>query len=272
MKAVFVILLTVVLQGSLFGQTTPGKATTSGVCSPATSGNNNTFVIKCGIGSAQGKQMIQILNKVLANQIDPTAVMTKLDEILKAESKSSVEQSGIGNQQTVIQPGSLIQSSSGGVNVQQGTTAPNSPIIDSPITLGSVPKDISPQDMNSIITYLSSAPIKESIRVVEDQFSGSAPFPDKFYDALKSAGWTMLDAGVSSMVGFSAPGKKFQGAVVLVKGEPLKPDESFNPTASDPLNYIGAVLESQHIPRILRREPNLPEGQIIIQFEGGFPN
>jgi hypothetical protein len=87
MKSVYVILLTAVLQGSSFGQTTTGKARTSGVCSPATSGNNNTFVIKCGIGSTQGKQMIEILNKVLANQIDPTTVMTKLDEILKATSR-----------------------------------------------------------------------------------------------------------------------------------------------------------------------------------------
>jgi len=177
------------------------------------------------------------------------------------------------NQPVLVPPGSMVQSNSGGTNIQQGTTGPNSPIIDSPITVGSVPKDISQQDMNSIVTYLSSAPTKASIKVVADQFSGNAPFPDKFYNALKRSGWPMLDDGVVPIVGMSAPGKKFQGAVVIIKGEPLKPGQTFYPdTPSDPLNYIGSVLEHLHIPRILQRDPNIPEGQIYVQFEGGFPD
>jgi hypothetical protein len=61
--------------------TATGKADSAGPCSPAVSGNNNTFTINCGISHKQGQQMLNILNKVLANQIDPEAVMAKLDEI-----------------------------------------------------------------------------------------------------------------------------------------------------------------------------------------------
>jgi hypothetical protein len=67
-----------------WGQTTTtGKAESAGACSPAVSGNNNTFTIKCGIDKKQGQKMLDILNKILANQIDPDAVMRKLDEIKK---------------------------------------------------------------------------------------------------------------------------------------------------------------------------------------------
>lgn len=66
------------------GQTpATGKAETKGTCSPAVSGNQNTFMIKCGIGEKQGSQMIEILNKILSNQISSDAVIAKLDEILK---------------------------------------------------------------------------------------------------------------------------------------------------------------------------------------------
>jgi hypothetical protein len=41
-------------------------------------------------------------------------------------------------------PGSVVQNNSGGVNVQQGTTGDNSPIINSPITVGSIPRSLDP--------------------------------------------------------------------------------------------------------------------------------
>jgi hypothetical protein len=48
-------------------------------------GNNNQFKIDCkNISKEQGAKMLEILNKILANQLDPDAVMAKLDEILKA--------------------------------------------------------------------------------------------------------------------------------------------------------------------------------------------
>ena len=60
-----------------------GPAATRGACSPATTGNNNSFTISCGIGKEQGEKLIAILNKILSNQIDPSAVMSKLDDIQK---------------------------------------------------------------------------------------------------------------------------------------------------------------------------------------------
>jgi hypothetical protein len=64
---------------------TTGNANTTGHCSPAVTGNSNQFTINCqGIGKEQGQKMLDILNKILTNQLDPKAVMAKLDEILKA--------------------------------------------------------------------------------------------------------------------------------------------------------------------------------------------
>lgn len=79
------IALLLVLTESIYGQVRPtGPATTTNsVCSQANTGNNNTFNITCGIGKQQGEQMLKILNQVLANQLDPDAVMAKLDEILR---------------------------------------------------------------------------------------------------------------------------------------------------------------------------------------------
>jgi hypothetical protein len=67
--------------------TAAGKAETSGRCSPAVTGSKNTFTIYCGIDKKQGQRMLDILNRILANRIDPDAVMAKLDEI-----KASVEE------------------------------------------------------------------------------------------------------------------------------------------------------------------------------------
>src|SRR6266581_1060729 len=66
------------------GQNTTGNAETTGACSPAISGNSNQVSINCqGISKEQAEKMSSILNKILANQIDPAKVMAKLDEILK---------------------------------------------------------------------------------------------------------------------------------------------------------------------------------------------
>jgi len=84
MRAAFAILLAAALGGSSFGQaTTSGKATTSGICSPATTGSNNTYYFKyCGSDPEQGTKMEELLNKILLNQ-DTAAANTKLDQILK---------------------------------------------------------------------------------------------------------------------------------------------------------------------------------------------
>ena|ERR1035438_3889939 len=80
MKRLSFILLTFVALGR--AQTT-GAAASTGQCSPANTGNNNSFTITCGIGREQGEQLLKIVNKLLANQNDLKAFGDKLDEILK---------------------------------------------------------------------------------------------------------------------------------------------------------------------------------------------
>jgi hypothetical protein len=89
MKAANAILLTIVLQGSVaLSQTTPTeKAAASGSCSTAPVGDSNTYNINCnGVGVDQGKKIVEVLNKVLANQ-DLTTVNAKLDELLVVASQ-----------------------------------------------------------------------------------------------------------------------------------------------------------------------------------------
>lgn len=88
MKAINVILLTMVLQGSVtLSQTIPTEKTpVIGACNTAP-GDNNTYNINCnGVGADQGKKIIEILNKALANQ-DLTTVNAKLDELLAVASQ-----------------------------------------------------------------------------------------------------------------------------------------------------------------------------------------
>ena len=90
---------------SMFGQPA-GLATTKGACSPASSGSNNVFNITCDIGREQGDQMIAILNKILANQLDPDAVTRKLDEILHAVNANAPKKTYLLNGgYRVISPG-----------------------------------------------------------------------------------------------------------------------------------------------------------------------
>jgi len=89
MKAANAMLLTMVLQGSVaFSQIAPTeKAAASDTCSTAPAGDNKTYTINCSrVGADQGKKIVEILNRVLANQ-DLTAVNAKLDELLVAASQ-----------------------------------------------------------------------------------------------------------------------------------------------------------------------------------------
>jgi hypothetical protein len=83
MKAALLVLCSCATMGFAQLSAVSGAATTRGTCSPANSGNNNTFTINCGIGKDQGDKMLAILNRILSSQIDPDTVMTKLDEIQK---------------------------------------------------------------------------------------------------------------------------------------------------------------------------------------------
>jgi len=94
MKASIAILLTMVLQGSVaLTQTTPTEKTAAvATCSNAPAGDNNTFNLNCnGIAADQGKKILEILNRALANQ-DPTTVNAKLDELLVVASQPAQTQ------------------------------------------------------------------------------------------------------------------------------------------------------------------------------------
>jgi hypothetical protein len=79
------VFLCLLLASSAYGQSRPvGSAATAGLCSPANTGNNNTFTINCGIGKAQGDALLKIVNKILSNQTDLKQFDDKLDEILKS--------------------------------------------------------------------------------------------------------------------------------------------------------------------------------------------
>ena len=68
-----------------FGQSnSTGLAAPPGVCSPADAGSNDRFTITCGIGREQGEALLRIMNKILESQLDPSAVMGKLNEISSA--------------------------------------------------------------------------------------------------------------------------------------------------------------------------------------------
>jgi hypothetical protein len=76
------------------------SATTSGQCSPISPNNSGAITINCpGMSKEQGQKMIAILNKILADQLDPDAVMAKLDEIIANQEKQSEEIGKIKGQQ-----------------------------------------------------------------------------------------------------------------------------------------------------------------------------
>jgi hypothetical protein len=87
MKTIVVSIISTMLALSAYGQTiTNGKATASGGCSVAHSGNDDTIIIKnCGIGAEQGQKIIDLIKEVLANQ-DLAAINKKLDELLSLAS------------------------------------------------------------------------------------------------------------------------------------------------------------------------------------------
>lgn len=129
-----IVLLLVLSSIPSFGQSSSaqrssaGNAQTSGQCSPAVSGAGNTFRIECGIGKAQGAQMIAILNKILSNELDSSAVMAKLDELLKRTNPNQgTVRYDCGGIRTETEP-----SVGGGISVNFGTgMIENSASIDS---------------------------------------------------------------------------------------------------------------------------------------------
>ncbi len=80
---------------------------TDGPCSVAVLGNNNQVFTCQGIDGKTADQMLRILNRIMAKQLDPTMVMAKLDEIQKAVSDKVAPTSSVG---AITQgPGSIAQ-------------------------------------------------------------------------------------------------------------------------------------------------------------------
>jgi hypothetical protein len=86
MKLVFAIVLTATLCGSSFAQTkTTGDAKSGGPCSPAVTGDNNTFYFKyCGSDIEEGKRIVRLLKAVAQGEVLTNA---KLDEVLEILSR-----------------------------------------------------------------------------------------------------------------------------------------------------------------------------------------
>jgi hypothetical protein len=67
-----------------------GNASSTVPCSVSNTGNDNKIRITCGVGKQQGEKILNILNKIVANQLDPDRVMAKLDEILNTRNVTSI--------------------------------------------------------------------------------------------------------------------------------------------------------------------------------------
>lgn len=175
-----------------------GVASAVGPCSVAHSGNGDTiFLQNCGIGKEQGDKIIALLRSILGTGT-LQQINGKLDHLLSVSAQPL-----------------QVQANSGGINVEQGTTGANSPIVDSPITIGELRKAISPGDLPKVAGLLASAPAKPPIVVGADQYSGAYSFPSDFRDALEGSGWPMDTPGLASGLTFSAARKGTRGPQLL---------------------------------------------------------
>jgi hypothetical protein len=237
------------------GQTTPTVTQTAAQSSCVNIVALSGAKVDCSTLTPAQKKALEnipsILKMALENQEYLDEIMKKLDEIPRG--------------------GLVQQNNSGGFNIQQGTTGENSPIINSPITVGNIPKAISPTDKTSLTQYFLQAKSKAKVQIAADQYTGEAPFPDDFYDALKGGGWEMVDAGVRRDVVMFSAGRQFQGAIITVNGDPIPEGQTIQANESDPLLYIGNALKAFKIPVSLIRDKKQPEGIISVQFVGGFP-
>lgn len=183
MRTVVVILLLVVFHGlpALAQATTNGKATASGGCGvSAHSGNNDIINIKinnCGIGKEQGNKIIELLNKILANNKDLAAMNTKLDELLEVASKPVQTQNCVGSN-----------------NCFQGTNY-------GALNFGA-PKLLMTDDQQEAITD-AMKPYAGVTGMIEcENGTLDAPaFAEKLYQALHDAGMAIPEPSCARMVG-----------------------------------------------------------------------
>ena len=228
-------------------------------CSQNITGNNNTGTLTCyGVDKKLADQIGQLVTASKRDAKTLRDISEQMDELLKKFQPPAT--------------GSVIQSNSGGVNVLQGTTGANSPIINSPVTIGKVPKTIPPDLADELVALLKAAPTKAKVGVMVDQLSGVEPLPDEFYDVLKRAGWPMAATGASHVMALYGPGRIPQGAEMLLRGSPPETPGNTWVGPEDPLFYLGTALQRLGINPSLRRQPNHEEGVITVSFRGGFPS
>lgn len=176
-------------------QTITGKAETTGTCSPAISGNQNQVRIDCqGVDKEQAAKMILILNKILSNQINPDAVMTKLDEILKAVNPNAGQVTyGFNGMRRIISPG-RVQGDDGEMAVfgrlksLQDSHDWNKLVEESEAEIKKVPDWLTPYAFKGI-AYLNLGKREEGIKLLEyvDQKTPSNPDFDEVRKVLAAA-------------------------------------------------------------------------------------
>jgi hypothetical protein len=222
-------------------QTVASQAETKGTCSPANTGNNNTFNITCqGISIEQGRQFLSILNRISMDQIPTKEVLTDLEEIKTRLSR--------------IQGAPLIAQHSEGAN------SPNTVNINQRLPGRRIPPDKIPE----IRDLLKQHPAK--IRVSAVINNGEAYlFAQDWYDVLKASGWEMLDDHV---LGFLEAGAPIWGIMIKLHGVGVKPNEPFMVPRSSPAAALGSSLAVANVFQTLtgQRYPEMPDGELRLEI------
>ncbi len=106
MKAIYGAATVIMLTGMLGAQAnSPGTNATKGSCSPAVSGNSNTFTINCqGLTREQSQEFLALLRKLTSNSLDSKVVMAKLDELIANTSDLKMDVKEIRREQVGRRP------------------------------------------------------------------------------------------------------------------------------------------------------------------------
>jgi hypothetical protein len=159
-----VVLLTL-LSGPCFSQkpNVAGSATATGSCNTAVVGDNNQITINCQ-SKLQADKMLAIMNKILANQLDPDMVTKKLDEILAA--RNSVNQ-----------------------NCPNGICA-GGDITGNPTVYNAAPqRRLSTEQKTALVSCLQQNPGKFSLSALQNN-SESYKYAQDWYDVFTLAHWS----------------------------------------------------------------------------------
>jgi hypothetical protein len=147
----------------LHAQTT-GTANTVGPCSPAVTGNNNQFMIKCeGLTKLEGDKILAVMNKILANQLDTATVLKKLDEIQKTRPLNQNCPNGI----------------CAGGDITGNPTVYNAP----------PQRKLSAEQKNALANCLQQNPGKFTVASLANN-SEAYKYAQDWYDVFTSAHWT----------------------------------------------------------------------------------